>query len=74
MWQAIRDGVIEATINHAQGYMQSKQMVDVYSTGEPLAAFHKRISFCLDIHNKSVKVSNKLFSKLYIYVIMFCGG
>lgn len=53
--KAIRDGVIEATINHAQGYMQSKQMVDVYSTGEPLAAFHKRISFCLDIHNKSVK-------------------
>ncbi|GIX74345.1 26S proteasome non-ATPase regulatory subunit 3 [Caerostris extrusa] len=52
---AIRDGVIEATINHAQGYMQSKQTVDVYSTGEPLAAFHKRISFCLDIHNKSVK-------------------
>ncbi|KAF8782416.1 26S proteasome non-ATPase regulatory subunit like protein [Argiope bruennichi] len=53
--KAIRDGVIEATINHAQGYMQSKQTVDVYSTGEPLAAFHKRISFCLDIHNKSVK-------------------
>nr|XP_042913034.1 probable 26S proteasome non-ATPase regulatory subunit 3 [Parasteatoda tepidariorum] len=32
---AICDGVIEATINHAQGYMPSKQTVDVYSTDEP---------------------------------------
>ena len=55
-WQAIRDGVIEATIDHEKGYVQSKETSDIYSTGEPMAAFHQRISFCLDIHNQSVKV------------------
>lgn len=53
--KAIRDGVIEATINHDKGYMQSKEMVDVYCTAEPQNAFHQRITFCLDIHNQSVK-------------------
>lgn len=37
--------------------MQSKEMIDIYSTREPQLAFHQRISFCLDIHNMSVKVS-----------------
>ena len=55
--QAIRDGVIEATIDHEQGYVQSKENIDIYSTREPMAAFHQRISFCLDIHNHSVKVN-----------------
>lgn len=32
-------------------------MIDIYSTREPQLAFHQRISFCLDIHNMSVKVS-----------------
>lgn len=54
--QAIRDGVIEASINHEKGYVQSKEMTDIYSTREPQLAFHQRISFCLDIHNMSVKV------------------
>jgi len=53
--KAIRDGVIEATIDHHSGYVQSKETGDVYATGEPTAAFHQRISFCLDIHNQSVK-------------------
>eukprot|EP00112_Aurelia_sp_Birch-Aquarium-sp1_P011208 Seg236.5 transcript_id=Seg236.5/GoldUCD/mRNA.D3Y31 product="26S proteasome non-ATPase regulatory subunit 3" protein_id=Seg236.5/GoldUCD/D3Y31 len=53
--KAIRDGVIEATINHAEGYVQSKENTDVYSTTEPQNAFHQRISFCLDIYNQSVK-------------------
>lgn len=54
--QAIRDGVIEASINHEKGYVQSKETMDIYSTREPQLAFHQRISFCLDIHNMSVKV------------------
>jgi 26S proteasome regulatory subunit N3 len=53
--KAIRDGVIEATIDHENGFMQSKETIDVYCTSEPQAAFHQRISFCLDIHNQSVK-------------------
>ncbi|XP_028401135.1 26S proteasome non-ATPase regulatory subunit 3-like [Dendronephthya gigantea] len=53
--KAIRDGVIEATIDHEKGYVQSKEITDIYSTNEPQAAFHQRITFCLDIHNQSVK-------------------
>jgi len=53
--KAIRDGVIEATIDHENGYVQSKDNIDIYSTAEPMTAFHQRISFCLDIHNQSVK-------------------
>lgn len=53
--KAIRDGVIEAIIDHEKGYMQSKENIDVYCTREPQAAFHQRISFCLNIHNQSVK-------------------
>lgn len=57
MAQAIRDGVIEASINHEKGFVQSKETMDIYGTREPQLAFHQRISFCLDIHNMSVKVS-----------------
>ncbi|KAH9514326.1 26S proteasome non-ATPase regulatory subunit 3 [Bulinus truncatus] len=53
--KAIRDGVIEAIIDHENGYVQSKETGDIYSTKEPMTAFHQRISFCLDIHNQSVK-------------------
>ncbi|XP_052092680.1 26S proteasome non-ATPase regulatory subunit 3-like [Mytilus californianus] len=53
--KAIRDGVIEATIDHEKGYVQSKEISDIYNTREPMTAFHQRISFCLDIHNASVK-------------------
>lgn len=53
--KAIRDGVIEATIDHEKGFMQSKETTDVYCTSEPQSAFHQRIAFCLGIHNQSVK-------------------
>jgi 26S proteasome regulatory subunit N3 len=53
--KAIRDGVIEAKINHEGGFLQSKETTDVYCTPEPQAAFHQRIAFCLDIYNQSIK-------------------
>ncbi|KAF7491251.1 26S proteasome non-ATPase regulatory subunit 3 [Sarcoptes scabiei] len=53
--KAIRDGVIEATIDHSHRWMQSKETIDIYCTSEPLTAFNSRISFCLDIHNQSIK-------------------
>eukprot|EP01137_Pigoraptor_chileana_P013289 Opistho-2@4631 len=53
--KAIRDGVIEATIDHEQGFVQSKENVDIYTSTEPQAAFHQRITFCINIHNESVK-------------------
>ena len=53
--KAIRDGVIDALVDHEQGYLQSREVNDVYSTVEPQLAFHKRITFCLDVHNEAVK-------------------
>ena len=53
--KAIRDGVIDATLDHEEGSMKSAETLDVYSTNEPQAAFHQRISFCLSLHNESVK-------------------
>ncbi|KAI9725130.1 MAG: 26S proteasome non-ATPase regulatory subunit [Chrysothrix sp. TS-e1954] len=53
--KAIRDGVIEATINHEKGYMETKRAGDVYATREPAEAFHERIEACLGLHDECVK-------------------
>lgn len=53
--KAIVDGVIDATIDYDKQYVQSKQKFDLYSSCEPQKAFHKRIAFCLQMHNDTVK-------------------
>ncbi|XP_047049638.1 probable 26S proteasome non-ATPase regulatory subunit 3 [Lolium rigidum] len=53
--KAIRDGAVDATIDHANGWVVSKETGDVYSTNEPQAAFNSRIAFCLNMHNEAVK-------------------
>ncbi|CAO3678381.1 unnamed protein product [Umbelopsis vinacea] len=53
--KSIKDGVIDAVLDHDGGYMRSKESADVYSTNEPQGAFHQRISFCLNLHNESIK-------------------
>ncbi|KAL6214075.1 hypothetical protein ACLB2K_013513 [Fragaria x ananassa] len=53
--KAIRDGAIDATLDHANGYMVSKETGDIYSTNEPQAAFDTRIAFCLNLHNDAVR-------------------
>eukprot|EP01038_Epipyxis_sp_PR26KG_P014909 gene14909-20055_t len=53
--KAIKDGVIEAKIDHENGWLSSQEVLDLYSTEEPQKAFHKRIAFCLDVHNEAVK-------------------
>ena len=52
--KAIRDGGIVAQLDHETGIMTCPSVSDVYSTDEPLNAFHARIAFCLDIHNEAV--------------------
>ena len=32
--------------------MQSVEVADIYATHDPMAAFHSRVSFCLDLHNQ----------------------
>lgn len=53
--KCIQDGVIDATINHESQTMMSKANLDVYSTSDPQVQLHKRVAFCLDMHNQAVK-------------------
>nr|XP_023918081.1 probable 26S proteasome non-ATPase regulatory subunit 3 [Quercus suber] len=53
--KAIRDGAIDATIDHANGWMVSKETGDIYSTNEPQFAFNSRVAFCLNMHNEAVR-------------------
>lgn len=53
--KAVRDGVLDATIYHEEGYVQSHDLVDVYATKEPAEAFHRRIAYCLTTHNEAVR-------------------
>ncbi|GKV23991.1 hypothetical protein SLEP1_g33653 [Rubroshorea leprosula] len=53
--KAIRDGAIDAILDHANGWMLSKETGDIYSTNEPQAAFNSRIVFCLNMHNEAVR-------------------
>ncbi|KAI9505028.1 26S proteasome non-ATPase regulatory subunit [Coemansia spiralis] len=53
--KAIRDGVIDATIDHQKGYVKSAEIHNVYGTSDPQHAFDRRITFCLNIYNESVK-------------------
>eukprot|EP01135_Chromosphaera_perkinsii_P010908 Nk52_evm1s2276 gene=Nk52_evmTU1s2276 len=52
--KSIRDGVINAVIDHVEGCVNSKENVDIYSTNEPQAAYDHRINFCLKTYNESV--------------------
>ena len=47
--------MIDATIDHAAGVLEARATHDVYSSLEPQAAFHKRITFCLNLHNDALK-------------------
>jgi 26S proteasome regulatory subunit N3 len=53
--KAIRDRVIDASINHEKGYVQTNDTLDIYSTAEPFHQLNQRINFCLNIRNQSVK-------------------
>jgi len=53
--KAIVDGVIDATIDYDSQYVSSKQKHNLYTSCEPQKAFHKRIAFCLQMHNDTVK-------------------
>lgn len=49
--KAIRDGVIDATIDHEAGHVNTSEMVDVYTTVEPLQAFQRRTDFLNSMHD-----------------------
>lgn len=53
--KAIRDGVIEAYIDHENRVLRSKVLEDVYMTNEPQVLLQKRIEFCIGLRNDTVK-------------------
>merc|ERR1712228_384801 len=53
--KAIKDGVIDATINHEESYVYSHDSSDIYISMEPSNAFHRRIAYCLTMHNDAVR-------------------
>ena len=53
--KAIRDGAINAKIDHANGWLISKETRDIYATAEPQVAFSSRISFYLNLYNETVR-------------------
>lgn len=53
--KAIRDGVIEGRIVHERGWMECGSQKSGYGP-EVSEVFGRRIAFCLDLHNQSVKV------------------
>lgn len=57
--KAIRDGVIDARVEHDSATMVSNEAVDIYATNDPQAQLQQRINFCIQLHNDSVKVSSR---------------
>ncbi|CDZ97848.1 26S proteasome regulatory complex, subunit RPN3/PSMD3 [Phaffia rhodozyma] len=55
--KAVRDGVLGAGVgvDHEKGWMVCGKTEGVLESGEPRGVFAKRIQFCLDLHNESVK-------------------
>lgn len=53
--KAIRDGVIEGRIIYEKGWMECGTKKNGYGP-EASEVFGRRIAFCLDLHNQSVKV------------------
>lgn len=53
--KAIRDGVIEGRIVHEKGWMECGGQKSGYGP-EVSDVFSRRITYCLELHNQSVKV------------------
>uniref|UniRef100_A0A5S6QPU9 PCI domain-containing protein n=1 Tax=Trichuris muris TaxID=70415 RepID=A0A5S6QPU9_TRIMR len=66
--KAISEGMIEAEINHEEGYVQSKELLDVYSTTEPRVQFHMRAVYCFELYSQAMKAMRfppKSYSRSY---------
>lgn len=64
--KAIRDGVIDAEVDHENGWMKSTEVGDLYGTDEPRKRFQARIDYCNQLHNESVKVGHLKLTLLII--------
>ncbi|KAL1405436.1 26S proteasome non-ATPase regulatory subunit [Vanrija albida] len=53
--KAIKDRVIDATIDHKGGFMQSKAKKEVYETDEPQQQVAQRLKYALSMHNEALQ-------------------
>jgi hypothetical protein len=53
--EVVRDGVLDGVLDHAAGTLESRGAPNVYGGKEPQEAFHRRITFCLDVHAEAVR-------------------
>jgi 26S proteasome regulatory subunit N3 len=51
--KAVRDGVLDAMLDNTAGTLVSRAAANPYNSSEPQAAFHRRISFLLDVHHEA---------------------
>ena len=47
--------MITAEIDKEKGFMQSREVHDVYTTNDPQNMMDKRIKFCMELHKDAVK-------------------
>lgn len=72
--KAIRDGVIDALLDHETNSLQSKEVADVYCTSDPQEAFDKRIKFCMEVRNEAVKAMRypaEAVSRNFLFFFVF---
>jgi len=62
--KAIRDGVIDAVIEHRNQIMRSTEVSSVYQTSEPQVQLDRRIRYCLDLYQNSVKAKRYMEEKV----------
>ncbi|WWC61685.1 uncharacterized protein I303_104270 [Kwoniella dejecticola CBS 10117] len=60
--KAIKDGVIDATIDHEKGYMVSNTINNIYETDEPSKQFNRRVRYCTQVYNESVRAMRYPFN------------
>jgi len=71
--KAIRDGVIEGRIVHEKGWMECGGQKSAYGP-EVSEVFARRIAYCLELHNQSVKVSRPCFAiSLQSLTLLYTG-
>lgn len=66
--KAIRDGVIEGRIVHEKGWLECTTHKNNYGP-EVSELFGRRIAFCLNLHNQSVKVTFLVLSFCFLLLM-----
>lgn len=70
--KSIRDGVIDGKVIHEKGWLECGGTKSGYGA-DVAEAYQRRIGYCLQLHNESVKVGALALS-LFVLLTNFCKG